>query len=170
MWAVLGLGAIAGGMGVAMASVTVQLNGIEAAIAVVDEFQERITDMRPVAQNIFATIQADVDSRFDASPPTESGGTVRGGEFWDALSEPYLQANPRRYGGQILRDTGELLQSFGVGAPFNSAIARPDEIIFGSSLPKARGLQEKRPMIFIHPQLIAEIEQTVIGYLNQVKS
>jgi hypothetical protein len=57
-------------------------------------------------------MEADVDERFNSAPSTTSGGPVYGGATWVALSESTLKGNPRRRSGKLLRDTGELLQSF----------------------------------------------------------
>ncbi len=54
----------------------------------------------------------DVDQRFNTAPRGNSGGTVHGGETWAPLSDGYIKKRPERERGQLLRDTGELQQSF----------------------------------------------------------
>lgn len=145
--------------------VNVQVRGLNQAIARLKDMGKRMQDIRPVSRDILLAVQADVDRRFSQSPPTETGGNVWGGEYWPHLTEEYLSSNPRRVGGQLLRDTGELQQSFGVGQVGNIAIARPQEIVFGSSLPKARGLAKKRPLVFAHPVLLEDIGSIVEFHL-----
>lgn len=137
-----------------MASTTVEISeeGLAEAIASLVTLSTPV-DFTKLATDLALVVQADVDERFASSPPVRSDGVVYGGETWPALSDRYLAANPRREGGQQLRDKGELLNSFQVGNSFNISEATPDTITVGSALPKARGLQEKRPMLFIHDEL-----------------
>ena len=137
-----------------MASSTIEITreGLEEAIAAIVQLSYPI-DFRELAIDINLVVQADVDERFNTAPPVRSGGVVLGGEVWPALSTAYLERNPRREGGQILRDPGELLNSFLVGDSQNIAEAQRDRVIFGSALPKARGLQNDRPMLFVHDEL-----------------
>jgi hypothetical protein len=145
---------------------TLQLSGLKEALANLRKMGDRASDVSPIARDIFLTVQSDVDERFASAPDTGSGGIVWGGATWPHLSESYLNRNPRRVGGQILRDTGELAQSYAIGGAGNVAIARPDMITFGSALPKARGLANKRPQIFIHPALLSAVEQVVIHHVG----
>ena len=93
-----------------LASITNQLNGIKV----------RAGDISNASVGIRLILQEDVDFRFQTAPATETGGAVYGGVQWRSLSESYLAQNPRRFGGQILRDTGELQQSLtSEGHPYN---------------------------------------------------
>ena len=143
-----------------------ELNGIVRALnaVAVDIGQPAI------AQQIRQTVLADIDERFDSAPGVESGGVVYGGVYWPPLSESYLAKNPRRFGGQILRDTGELQQSFTAnGAVFE---ANFQEVVVGTSLPKARGLHfgvfwgreipgRARPIVFIRDQLADDVVEVI---------
>lgn len=143
---------------------SIKIEGLSNAIAVIDSAAQ-ISDFRKKAAAIRQVLVADVDERFNSSPRVRSGGIVYGGVTWPVLSDRYLAANPRREGGQILRDTGELLNSFtGEGAIYNVG---KNEIEFGTALPKARGLQRKRPMLFIHGELLEEVETTLLISLNE---
>ena len=137
-------------------TVGVEIEGLEQAVRSLVVLTQPV-DFRDFANDIFLLAQADVDERFNSSPPVRSGGIVFGGAFWPALSEPYLEANPRREGGQILRDEGELLNSFQVGSADNIGQSQQDRVIFGSALPKARGLQLDRPMLFISDPLADDV-------------
>ena len=151
-----------------MASTTIEITeeGLAEAIASLVVLSQPI-DFKELATDLYLVAQADVDERFNRAPAVRSGGVVYGGEVWPALSEPYLKANPRREGGQILRDEGELLNSFQVGDAFNTAEVTADTLTFGSALPKARGLQEKRPMLFIHDELADTVLNVIAERVSQ---
>jgi hypothetical protein len=134
--------------------VTVQLSGLTQAIANLKGLEGRLTNFSGIARDLMLAVQADVDERFASAPDVQVGGVVFGGVEWPHLSDAYLNRNPRRIGGQIGLDTGEMRQSFGVGGAGNVAIARPYQIVFGSNLSKAKGFSRKRPIIFVHPELI----------------
>ena len=125
-------------------------------------FKLKAEDLKGAAPAIRLLIQEDVDTRFANAPLTEVGGEVLGGVQWRSLSEAYLVQNPRRYGGQILRDTGELQQSLTAeGHPYGVFEVTDSEIVFGTALIKASRLQRDRPFIFWHPILLEKIA----GYL-----
>ena len=113
----------------------------------------RVADLTPINQEALLMVQADVDQRFASAPRVRSTAMVWGGETWPSLSNMYLEDNPRREGGQQLRDTGELLQSFQVGQRANVTQSDASGWTFGSALPKASELHQDRPLIFFHPQL-----------------
>jgi hypothetical protein len=149
-----------------MATVTLQISGLKQAIANLKGLEGRLANFSGITRDLMLAVQADVDERFASAPDVQAGGIVFGGVDWPHLSDAYLNRNPRRIGGAILRDTGELQQSYGLGGTGNVAIARPTEIIFGSNLPKARGLANKRPQIVVHPELIEECSAIVAHYLG----
>lgn len=129
---------------------------------------KRLSDLRPLARDTALIVQADVDERFATAPSTTSGGSVYGGGSWAKLTDNYLKRNPRRQGGQLLRDTGELLQSFTVGGGGNIFKSTKDAIEFGSGLAKAAGLQEKRPMLFEHDELTDQVTELWTAYAMKV--
>jgi phage gpG-like protein len=116
------------------------------------------------AAGIRLIIQSDVDQRFDSSPGVSTGGTVWGDEYWAAVQPQYLEYHPRRVGGQLLRDTGELQQSFTAEGTSAYAVSG-DEIVFGSALPKAGGLNRKRPIVFWHPYLVEQVAEYLANWL-----
>ena len=112
-------------------------------------------------------MQEDVDTRFANAPAVEVGGEVYGGVQWRSLSESYLVQNPRRFGGQILRDTGELQQSLtSEGHPYGVFEVSETEIVFGTALGKASRLQRDRPFIFWHPILLEKIADYLIRWIG----
>lgn len=142
-------------------SIAINIDGLQQATDQLTGLSRRIVDVTPIARALLLALQADVDERFDSSPSVASGGTVYGGIQWEKLTDSYLKRNPRRQGGQILRDTGELLQSYQVGQTGNISQVRPTEITFGSALPKARGLANKRPQLIVHDGLIEVLDNIV---------
>lgn len=130
--------------------------------SVIDNLKLKPEQLTQAAAGIRIIIQADVDRRFQSSPLVETGGTVWGDAYWGAVQPEYLEYHPRRVGGQLLRDTGELQQSFTAeGTSINEVSG--DEFVFGSALPKAGRLNRNRPMIFWHPRLIEQVAE-YLGY------
>lgn len=144
---------------------TIDLQGIEEAIAYNSGVVQRLGNIRPLGLTLATVIQEDVDQRFDSAPGVEQSGTVYGGVTWDALTDAYLRANPRRQGGQQLRDTGELLGSFQVGDPNNIFLSGPDFVEFGSRLPKAAGLNTRRELLPAHEELIKTLRTAIEIYV-----
>ena len=127
----------------------------------------RAGDIQAAAMGIRLLIQQDVDLRFQTSPSTEIGGEVFGGEYWEALSEEYLLIRSDRLGGQILRDTGELLQSMtAAGNPYEIFAVTENELVFGTALAKASKLQVKRPFLFWHPILLGRVAEYIANYIG----
>lgn len=124
-------------------------------------------DLIPASTGIRLVIQEDVDFRFQNAPLTETGGESWGGEYWEKLSDRYLSNNPKRMGGQILRDTGELQQSLTIeGHPYQTWSVSESELVFGSNLAKAGRLQRKRPFIYWHPVLLGKVADFLVNFLT----
>ncbi|NJO65649.1 MAG: hypothetical protein HC836_48510, partial [Richelia sp. RM2_1_2] len=71
-----------------------------------------------------------------------------------------------RRGGQILRDTGELMQSMTAsGSPYGVWSIATDGFVFGTALSKAVYLQKNRPFLFWHARLIEKIAQFLAGHI-----
>lgn len=147
--------------------ITIDIQHLAQTIGTLDGVEKRAGNLGPVAPTIGLVCQADVDQRFNSSPNVRSGGTVYGGVTWEALSESYLKSTPRREGGQILRDTGELAQSFLVAKKGNVLKGDRQSITFGSALPKARYNQRRRPMLFVHPKLVEQVARAIEIYLRR---
>ena len=147
----------------------ITLEGLNNFTQTLTTYADRIRNLGSVAANdVFLALQADVDQRFNNSPGVRQGGTVFGGiATWAPLTEQYLRRNPRRESGQLLRDSGELLQSYQVNSPNNIATSSPREIRFGSALPKARGLANAqtnpRPQVGFHSRLVDTIERVLVA-------
>jgi hypothetical protein len=131
--------------------------------------QVRAEDISGAGDGIRLILQADVDLRFMSSPGTETGGQVYGGEYWEPLSNAYLVARPNRRGGQILRDTGELMQSMtAAGSPNGIWSITNNQLVFGTALFKAQPLQKKRPFLFWHPQLLQKVAEYLADYIGGI--
>lgn len=149
--------------------IEIDVQQLAQTITTVAGIEQRAGNLRPVAKAVGLVCQADVDQRFNSSPRTRQTGIVYGGARWERLSEAYLKSNPRRENGQQLRDTGELAQSFLVGRKGNLLEGDANSITFGSALPKARYNQRKRPMLFVHPELVQNVAAAIEIYLTQAK-
>lgn len=150
--------------------IEIDISNLARAIDTIAGIEQRAGNLAPAATPIGLVCQADVDERFNSSPGVRSSGTVYGGAQWERLSEAYLKGNPRREGGRQLRDTGELAQSFLVGKKGNRLKADRTSVTFGSSLPKARYNQRKRPMLFVHPELVRQVARVIEIYLRSGRS
>lgn len=151
-------------MGIKLEIDTQELNKITQRLGAI---KLKASDIRAASNGIRLVLQEDVDLRFQNAPSTNTGGKVYGGAYWSELSETYLRQKPYRRDGQLLRDTGELLQSMTVdGHPYNIFSATNSEIVFGTALAKARKLQRTRPFIFWHPILVEKVANFLVNYLN----
>jgi hypothetical protein len=146
---------------------SIDIGDLEKANDSLKSLSIKASDIRDAGDGIRLIIQQDVDFRFHNAPGTEEGGEVYGGVNWRSLGESYLAQNPRRLGGQILRDTGELMQSLTAqGHPYNVFEAGNSEIVFGTALAKASRLQRDRPFIFWHPILLEKVAQYLANWLG----
>ena len=129
----------------------------------IDNLKLKPDQIAQAAPGIRLILQADVDRRFQTSPLVETGGTVWGDAEWNPLSTRYLRARPIRIGGQILRDTGELQQSF--TAEGSVWEVSGETLVFGSALPKAGRLNRDRPIVFWHPYLVGQVAEYLSKWL-----
>lgn len=165
----------------------IEIEGLALAIANLQDISDRVLDLRPASRAVFLAIQGEVDEVFNSAPSVEGGGQVYGGEYWEPLSEAYLAArdnyppsySPRirpRRGGQILRDTGELLNSIGIGSQLGgpsggstgdriAQVDGQDTFVFGTSLPKAKGLNRDRPFLYVFPEMIEVVSNALEAYI-----
>jgi hypothetical protein len=126
--------------------------------------QLKAEDVSAIAPGVRILLQEDVDLRFNTAPLVDTGGEVWGGAYWKPVQPRYLQHHPERVGGQLLRDTGELQQSFSVG--LGSYEVGDSELVFGTVLPKAGRLNGDRPLVYWHPQLLAKVADFIVGVVG----
>lgn len=151
-------------------NISISVEGLEQTIGALQGIAQRARDISPVAPDVALVLQADVDERFNSAPSVESGGPVYGGATWPALSPAYLKARPERQGGQILRDTGELLNSYQVGNPENIWEVSPNLIVFGTNLPQAGYLAARFPQLIVHAALIQQLERLFTIWIVEGKA
>ena len=129
-----------------------------------------------VRQDLKERLQAvmfeDLKLRFASSPSTQVGGIVYGGQEWSSLSEYYLANNPNRQSGQVYIDTHDLINSLvsmtsNTVAEFEETSSKGADFVFGTKLKYAEKLQQSRPIVFMHPQLLEKIvkeyEESIIN-------
>lgn len=131
----------------------------------IDNLKLKPEQLTQAGAGIRLIVQADVDQRFDSAPGVETGGTVWGDAYWGAVQPQYLEYHPRRIGGQLLRDTGELQQSFTAEGTSINEISG-DEFVFGSALAKAGRLHRDRSLIFWHPRLLEQVAEYLSIWLG----
>jgi hypothetical protein len=106
----------------------------------------------------------DLEKRFSSSPSTTMGGIVYGNKEWSSLSDYYLSIRPDRVGGQIYKDTLALSNS--LVSMTSDTVSEFKEsgseftYVFGTKLKYAEKLQEMRPIIFLHDELVEELVKT----------
>jgi hypothetical protein len=133
-----------------MVAFSIELQGIQGVLDGLEKLQNRAKRVTIELQRDTALIiQSEVDQVFDSAPSGSSGGSVYGGVTWTSLTEAYMRRRPDRASGQLLRDTGELLQSLAVGGSGNILTSDADSLTFGTALPKAGGLRGKRDFLFV---------------------
>ena len=142
----------------------INLSELSRLNSTIDNLKLKPEQLAQAAAGIRLIIQSDVDQRFQSSPLVETGGTVWGDAYWKPVTKEYLEYHPRRVGGQLLRDTGELQQSFTAEGTSISEVSG-DEMVFGSSLPKAGRLNRDRPLIFWHPRLVEQVAEYLSYWL-----
>lgn len=149
--------------------IEIDVSGVSETIANLAQIQARAANWGSnpkVALALALAVQEDVDERFRSSPRVESGGQVFGGVTWARLTEAYLKQRPKRRGGQILRDTGKLQQSFQVGGGNSIFKASGNVVTVGSSLVYANRQHTKRPILFAHPELLLVVKNILQNYIE----
>jgi hypothetical protein len=141
---------------------SIDLSELSRLNSTIDNLKLKPEQLTQAGAGIRLIVQADVDQRFDSAPGVETGGTVWGDAYWGAVQPRYLEYHPRRVGGQLLRDTGELQQSFTAEGTSMYKVSG-DELVFGSALPKAGWLNRDRLIIFWHPRLVEQVAE-YLGY------
>ena len=147
-------------------SIQVDQAAAEEVARLIGDVSKRASNLREINIEALQVVQADVDQRFSGAPGVRSTGSVLGGATWPRLTDSYLKSRPIREGGQRLRDTGELLQSLQVGRGSNTTENNPNGWVFGTSLPKARGLHRKRPILFFYPGLTDNLALLYAAFLT----
>lgn len=169
--------------------IEIEIEGLAAALAGLQEIGDRASDLQAVAPAVFLALQSQVDEVFNSAPGVESGGKVYGGAYWEPVSEAYLAARDKyppsyssrvrsRRGGQLLRDTGELLNSIGIGSQLGgpgggntgdriAELEGGDTFVFGTALPKAKGLNRDRPFLYVFPEMIESVSNVLELYLTE---
>lgn len=159
-----------------MVAFSIAIDGIDGVIKALGGISRRRQNLTKALQrDTGLIIQSEVDQIFDSAPGS-GGGTVYGGETWVGLSAAYMKRRPDRASGQILRDTGELLQSLSVGGAGNILQSSQGEIVFGSSLPKAAGHNNgipgrlpQRKFLFITEGMVTAVAKRWEIYLLEGK-
>jgi phage gpG-like protein len=148
----------------------IEVQGIEGVLTELAQLQNRSARVTTaLARDTGLVIQAEVDEVFDTAPDTVTGGNVYGGKNWKALSNAYLKRRPERVGGQIYRDSGELLQSLTVGGAGNLLQSNSDTVTFGTALPKAGRLQKDRNFLFATPAMVEAVARLWEDYIAKGK-
>lgn len=134
---------------------------------------DRASNIAPVGKTVALVISSYTDEVFNSAPRTGTGGTAANGYAWEKLKESTLRANKgKRRNGQILRDTGALLNSlqsnsstaFSPRSAANFFGISKDSIEFGTNLPQGSN-NNKRPFL-AHTEALSElVKAAMINYI-----
>lgn len=149
----------------------------EALVKQFEEMEERGLSIRPVAPKLKSIIQQDILTRFQQSPPVETGGVVWGemaevnGQMvqsveWAKMSDFWLNTHPHRRGGQLLIDTGALMRASTSDAGGQVYLEEDTSISLGVDVPYAQKVAERRPFIFMHQGLVDKLTIALQEYLT----
>ena len=122
-----------------------------------DEFQKIIVD--------------DEYMRFAMSPSTTSGGYAypeTAAIYWDKLKESTLKQKPYRRFGNLLIDSETLKNSVTIpngNGQFVEVLGKT--LTFKTDVEYAGFVQDKRPYLFWHDELINKMRMSVLDYLAQ---
>lgn len=152
-----------------MTATATKTTGVKEEIKRLKGIAARADDLSKAAVKVWNLAEDDFKKKFKSAPATTASGEVYGGARWPRLSEAYLARRPDRKTGRQLTDTRELAKSFRRGQPGNIATVRGNVIEFGSSLPKAEGLNEKRQLNNVHQALIDSAEEILNKYVTGQK-
>lgn len=123
-------------------------------------------DKQLLADRLKAVMSEDLALRFGSSPATTQGGQVYGDVFWKPLSESYLKNRPERVQGRIYIDTGELMRSFDVNSShIVSEFDKDLKYNFGTRIPYAEKLNEMRPIVVLHQELLDKLAKEFLDWL-----
>ncbi len=153
--------------------IQIDFSQIDNILSELQGISDRAADLKPVAGLIALVISSYTDDVFANAPRTESGGTASNGFVWDRLKESTLNARGgRRRNGQILRDTGALLNSlqsnsssvFSPRSAANFFEAGSDFVEFGTNL--AQGFNNAKRPFLAHTDSLSElVEKAIENYI-----
>ncbi|MBD2316666.1 phage virion morphogenesis protein [Phormidium tenue] len=153
--------------------ISIDYSAIDIILTELQGISDRASDLKPVASLVALVISSYTDDVFANAPRTESGGTASNGFAWDRLKDSTLNARGgRRRNGQILRDTGALLNSlqsssattFSPRSAANFFQAGSDFIEFGTNLPQGFN-NNTRPFLAHTDSLSTLVEKAIENYI-----
>jgi phage gpG-like protein len=145
--------------------IEIDFSSLQGILTDLQAVSKRASDLKPVARLVGLVISSYTDEVFNSAPRTGSGGTVSNGFVWDKLKESTLKAKGgRRRNGQILRDTGALLNSLQVNGSGNFFASGSDFIEFGTNLPQ--GFNNNSRTFLAHTdELSTLVEKALENYI-----
>lgn len=143
----------------------IQTTGLNEAQQQIKAIVIRANNLAPIAPAVYEAVQKDVAQRFASSPGVRATATVYGGVEWQALTEAYIKS-AKREGGTQLKITGQLERQFQKGEPGNVAESTANSITFGAESGKAKGVDSRRQLLPVHPQLVQDVNEILAGYVT----
>ncbi|MDP2548077.1 phage virion morphogenesis protein [Oceanobacter sp. 4_MG-2023] len=149
-----------------MITISVTNNSTQ-VLDVINQLQQRVQDTAPVMRKIAGIMADQVEQAFadEADPAT--------GKKWRTFSPSYLQRNPKRSGGQLLQDSGQLASSIQNEYGPDYAAVGTNKIYaaihqFGGlpGMKPGPAAIPARPYLGLSPEGEQEIIEIVLGYLG----
>lgn len=147
----------------------IQITGLNEAQQQIRAIADRASNLNPIAPAVYQAVQEDVAQRFASSPGVRATATVFGGVQWQQLTDKYIKS-AKREGGTQLKITGDLERQFQKGQAGNVAESTANSITFGAESGKAKGVDSRRQLLPIHPELVQDVNQILAGYISSGKS
>lgn len=137
-----------------------QLDGI------FEEMSDRARNLSPIGKDLADIMRDDARKRFASAPATEIGGNVYGGVYWPALTDASFAMNPKRHGGKIGVDTGELRRQATLDGVANLYKVSGTDFTFELTSEKAQEFQVDRPLVFWHVELLRRVSDRLVQYFQ----
>ena len=148
-----------------MVDISITDTSIE-VLETLNRLYQRMDDTTPVMREVAGILANQVEDAFEneADPTT--------GEAWEPFSPDYLKRNPRRIGGQMLQDSGQLATSIQTEYSSNYAAVGTNKIYaaihqFGgtSDMAPAPAAVPARPYLGLSPEGENEVLEVINSYL-----
>lgn len=143
--------------------IDVEIEGIDTLLQDIEAISNK--SLVEAREGMIQIIRQDADIRFLTSPSTTVGGMVMGNVEWKKLSDYTFKLRPDRAMGQILLDSKTLRDTVVTpDYPGSNIEINGNNVTFIIDLPYADEVNEQRPYLFFHEDLLMKLQQYIINY------
>lgn len=142
------------------ASIEVQIEGLEAVQARIDQLLRFGEELEPILEAVGATVEAQTRTRlqFDKAAPT--------GEAWDPWSERYAKT---RHGGQsLLQSSGNLVDSIQFVVGEGGEVEVGTNLVYGATHQYGRGKIPARPYLGLSSADAEAVVAVIEDYIDHL--